>query len=97
MQDPYNRNIAKFICSCNSVMVQQSWASDPTRIGVIGKHNQLVLLSPISHKMKTVLHICYHHTMARCMDADYKVWYMLKKKKIKWSLKLSTLQNSFKG
>ena len=73
----YNRYVSKLVGTSDCVVVQQGRASDPSRVGVVGKHYKLVLLPSVAHKVKTVLDIPYHHSVTHCVNCGHHVRNML--------------------
>lgn len=76
--ETYNCDVSKFVCPSHCVVVQRTGGRDPPWVCVISKHNQLVLLSLVSHKMKAVLNVRRNDTVANCMNCRHIIGNALK-------------------
>ena len=78
MQHTYNCNIAKFVSRGYSIEVKDCGCCYPTWMCVIGKDDELILLSFVPDHIYTFLHIRHKYTVSHCLDIHNKIWNMLK-------------------
>ena len=73
----YHCDVAKFIGAGHGIVIQPTRCRYPSRMCVVSKHYELVLLSLISEEVEALLHISDVYSVSCCCDVCYKVWYGL--------------------
>ena len=73
----YHCDVAKFIGAGHGIVIQPTRCRYPSRMCVVSKHYELVLLSLITEEVEALLYICDVYSVSCCCDVCYKVWYGL--------------------
>lgn len=59
----HHTDVTKLVCSSHSVVIQERCCSDPPRVSVISKDNELVLIPFVTHPDETLLNIWDNHSV----------------------------------
>lgn len=64
----HHTDVTKLVCSSHSVIIQECCCSNPPRVSVISKDNQLVLIPFVTHPDETLLNVWDNHSVPNGLD-----------------------------
>ena len=79
MRCTHNADVAKLICPTHRVVVKHACTCQPSWTCVIGKDDELVLLSLVTNKVEALLYVAHHNSLTHCVDVTDSIWNVLTK------------------
>ncbi len=69
----HHNHVAKLIRSCHGIIIQHTSTSQPARVCVVSKDDELILLPLVADKVETLLDVGHYNPTSHGMDRHDKV------------------------
>lgn len=76
-KNTHHSDISEFVSCCDSVVIKYASGSNPPGMRIVGKDDQLVLLSLVPDGIHRLLHITSVDSLTDCINTNNSIWNML--------------------